>query len=239
MNELELFDFKDEYIYRFVPINRFSLDSIYSSGLYFGAPDSQNDPLDSYFHTNFSVGTDVLIPLNLELDKKLEEHKKEIRKTYGICSFSRIHSHILLWSHYADGAKGICLVFNRKELIKSLNDLNNKEFKIEEVRYNGLPTISLNQNNVRDFDLEKPLYHKMNEWEYEKEIRIFTKVIDEHRFFNFSPNCLVAIILGNRFERGINSRLICSIIQKHKYYSHLTVAKIFSPRGKYASIMTC
>jgi hypothetical protein len=103
-----------------------------------------------------------------------------------------------------------------------LNRLNKSNFIMEEVIYGKLPCFSLNQRNIPDEELIKPLYHKLVEWKYEKEVRIYTELTSSERFFKFSPSSLKAIIIGDRFEKGINHRMLSSILAKTNFDNIIT-----------------
>lgn len=49
---------------------------------------------------------------DLEFKNNLETFKKQVSERYGIVCFSAIYHDPVLWSHYADGHRGVALVFN-------------------------------------------------------------------------------------------------------------------------------
>lgn len=105
----------------------------------------------------------------------------------GIYSLSAIYDNILLYSHYTDGHKGFCLIF----------DQNNDFFK------NVLPvTYSPNYPNISDFDFfrdgdecTKLFLTKAPLWKYEQEFRII-----EHDkgagIYTFPEEALTGVIFG-------------------------------------------
>ena len=116
-----------------------------------------------------------------------------------------------MWSHYANGAKGICLIFDKKELIDSLKN-ENETVVSKDVNYNGLPVIMPLPNkkgNSIEFNMEDIIFNKQENWKYEDEVRIMciTKKKDEFeynekkRLLKFSESSLKGIILGERFEK--------------------------------------
>ena len=129
----------------------------------------------------------------------------------GISCFSEKYDEYLLWSHYADAAKGICFIFDKAELIDSLKKENNSLI-FRKVEYNGIPTISPKPKvkaHSFDFDLEEIIFNKRVNWKYEEEVRAMCKlkVKDEleddvkRRLFTFTEKSLKGIILGERFEK--------------------------------------
>ncbi len=218
MNRYKFFKHKPEYIYRFVPLNIYSIDTLISYGLYFGSPENQNDPWDCNFNVESTTpGSEDArkqygVP-NENLNTELENHLKELKSKYGICCFTKDYRNILLWSHYASGGKGLCLVFKRQQLLDSLNSSDNNIVKIKDVKYEEV-TFSINQKRIDREELEKPLYHKLKEWDYEKEVRLYSKFDDNNkRFLKFDPKSLKAIITGDKFGLGTNHRILAGILK--------------------------
>ncbi|MGD2035175.1 MAG: DUF2971 domain-containing protein [Bacteroidales bacterium] len=48
----------------------------------------------------------------------IQDIRLKTKGKYGICSFSTSNNDQKLWSHYADSSRGICLIFDKDELIK-------------------------------------------------------------------------------------------------------------------------
>ena len=57
------------------------------------------------------------MPLHVRV--KYEEALKHSLQTVGICSFSKARKNQLMWSHYADEHKGICIGFKEEYLRES------------------------------------------------------------------------------------------------------------------------
>ncbi len=86
-------------------------------------------------------------------------------RLHGVISFTESKSNLLMWSHYADGHKGLVLEFNPQN--NFFNDLNR-------VKYDSVISDHiLNSINIDDNDtFFKLFYIKSDEWIYEKEHRI-------------------------------------------------------------------
>lgn len=103
-----------------------------------------------------------------------------------------------MWSHYAKGHRGICLIFNAREQV--IGDAY-------AVRYsNEYPVIAIPDDPGHEF-LIKAVLTKPAEWQYEQEYRIVAREerLDDytdwepkaqHGFVNLSPNALAGVILG-------------------------------------------
>jgi len=162
-----------ELLFKFMPLNLFSLQTIINNTLYFNKPDLLNDPLDCQFEiqisnlNNFSKKTvdfikakrsiwnqkldsifkNVMLYNNQELQKEFltEFCRFDFNENHGICSFSQSMNDNLLWSHYANKAKGICIVFNKSELVNSINNrLEKSYYKLNDdfVRYEGVKKLN-------------------------------------------------------------------------------------------------
>lgn len=122
----------------------------------------------------------------------------------GIVCLSENNDDILMWSHYADGHKGICLVFD-KEII-----INDKRFIFDKVNYPE-DNLLISCKRFYEIYLQNPynIYEllfltKSLHWKYEKEWRILVsaKYIENNtedetdkRFF-ICNNMLTGIIFG-------------------------------------------
>ena len=94
---------------------------------------------------------------------------RDVARSFGVICFSKSWKNPLLWSHYADKHKGICLGF----------DVAHKY--VEPVRYRctrlpidirlNLPMGGLGQDEMREI-----FYTKFSGWRYEKELRVGTRL---------------------------------------------------------------
>lgn len=155
------------------------------------------DPL--LFNDPFEFGIGDIFSLNssgkLEL---LDKEKFLIREKYieninnaGVICYSNSDYNSLLWSHYADHHKGICLVFdvNNEERLKHLRkvEYSNKIFK---------PVFETDSHKKFE-ELVKIFTIKSEVWSYEQEYREIFYSKNSH---NPYPGKLVEVIFGCRSE---------------------------------------
>lgn len=117
-----------------------------------------NDPMEGLF--NYEAGT----------KKEYLDDIKEGKKRLRICSFSKDPKNILLWSHYADGFKGICIE------VEIDDNSNSSEFDLVEVEYES--TRVLFSNKAARLKGEMPrmiLSQKAKNWSVEKEVRALSR----------------------------------------------------------------
>ncbi len=141
-------------IYKFLSINAFTRDVLLTEKFYFGDWKNMNDPLEGFFQYSKDKLTDSNI-IDLYNSKNL----------YGVSCFSKTYRSILMWSHYADDHKGICVeVLIDEELCREKN--------IDIVEINYMKSIA----TIADpgADAKSLLSRKLFPWKYEKEIRLFS-----------------------------------------------------------------
>ncbi|PCH67924.1 MAG: hypothetical protein COC06_10520 [Bacteroidales bacterium] len=216
-----------KWLFKYMPFNLNTVKLLINSELWFGKPDIQNDPNEAEFILNYGKTVQEKSRYQFHIDEdfksiiketysgknyptgyeriKFEKQLKERTKEYlGICSMSIKLDDILMWSHYADCNKGICLVFNKEVLTEKLfgdkamvdysNTIANANFSI-----NG---------NFGELIYDTEFYFtKLDNWAYEKEfrfIRRFQELIpqkDINRTVSFPEDALIGVILGEKFPK--------------------------------------
>ena len=178
----------DDYLYfKFRKIDKHLIESLVSRELYFAKPDTLNDPFDcrldlekSFTHAASSATDAQATKLKeaLSSPKLLKQWETQF-SSVGICSFSLCSDETLLWSHYADQHKGVCLLYRFSQLF--LIDSKNRILGVSKVAYENdrltewLKSASLDQNDPDNFRNELTkiyLTAKSPAWKYEKEARI-------------------------------------------------------------------
>jgi len=139
--------------------------------------------------------------LSVELKKNIrttfQRWKESINKKYGVLCFSRSWKSPVLWSHYADKHKGICLGFDTPDTL------------LKKVIYKGerLPSDvkkELNEGNLNGRVEEKLLITKFEHWQYEEEERVILPLDKAYKekelyFVNFCDNLKIKeVIVGAR-----------------------------------------
>jgi hypothetical protein len=138
-----------------------------------------------------------LIPCDLSDPRHLHAvlaTRDEMTRNRGLLCFSRSWTNPLLWAHYSDKHRGMCLGFDIPE-----SDVVRRVDYVE----NRLPW----EQPTQGF-MTKLLWTKFKPWSYEDEVRAFVtreEQEDGHYFFNFEDNLkLKEVIVGHRchVERG-------------------------------------
>lgn len=103
---------------------------------------------------------------------------KEVRNNALISCFSKRYDSILMWSHYGDKHKGICIEFDRpdKDFLDVKYSRKRCRFDLEDTTRRVLGYMLSNEEvDVNDKGLirciSKPFIVKSLDWQYEEEIR--------------------------------------------------------------------
>lgn len=144
-----------------------------------------NDPFDlcplDTSHPSISKATDALI--------------SELWNTKAILCFSRNWDNLLLWSHYGDAHKGICLGFDIPEREPGTN------YDTDVLYQPNLLQISGPQDVNSDLADRLPRT-KHESWSYEQEVRMFVDLTDppdadKRHWFEFGPSLVLKeVIIG-------------------------------------------
>ena len=192
------------YVYKYRKLETFTENIFSKNEIWFEKPVNFNDPFDCKYSYEEIPNVDLMkqyIQKNfkniniedLDLNKykeliyaKLNKELKEIISNDGLSCFSKNNDNILMWSHYADSHKGVCIKFDM------LSDLDFFMIPIEIVYKDEYPKFDiLNSENENLYDSIYKI--KANCWKYEEEVRIRKKKSGLH---NFNKNCLTDIYFG-------------------------------------------
>lgn len=110
------------------------------------------------------------------INKSDESAYDEMIQSFRVCCFSRSNDNLLLWAHYAENHKGICLEYDVTEESFSTQFIPVKYSKLVPVlervqRYpSGHPSAGSLAVNVKDGSADVFLT-KSEDWAYEQELR--------------------------------------------------------------------
>ena len=181
--------------------NEYELDNIMQGQIWLSIPAEFNDPYDSMIN----IDLDEILKKYLEADKEIiqqynslsrgdkrkarryiekEKAKLEkdinkeleiLRESFGIACFSESYDSLLMWSHYADYHRGICLEYSFEE-IKNIAPFCPV---IYTDRFENLVNyVDIKQDEVSD-DAIKLFMTKSKDWSYENEWRIIDTLVED------------------------------------------------------------
>ena len=179
------------YKYRALSNPESALDILLNQRLYCSYYSELNDPFEGLFIETIPFPLERILPLSflgftppdkLNLTKSVDDLPWDSKDQIRICSLSASSSNILLWSHYAEGHKGIAI-----EL-----DVSGLEEMIHKVRYTD--ELANYSSELIPFPSTKELFtSKTKHWKYESEYR----VLYEGNYFNISGR-ITRILMGSR-----------------------------------------
>jgi len=193
--------------FRFRRINQHLIDSLVDPGLYFAKTDSLNDPFDcridlkqSFARAASSTSGDRKKWLSRFLDTpSFFENWKAVFDSFGVCCFSSVTDETLLWSHYADNHKGVCLAY-RLPTAFLLDPLLRLTAGVA-VDYKSEPLTEWLKNGSFDMEMDSfikavvliCLRTKSPAWAYEKEARI---IRSGHGVYKIRGDFLTQVCFG-------------------------------------------
>lgn len=97
-----------------------------------------------------------------------------LRENTWICSLSKIKDSLLMWSHYANKHKGVCVELNMTHVIKYLDGrygtvVNNVGIEVQYKDIVQKPDYFKNFQNYHEYQIST----KGKDWEYEQEWRLY------------------------------------------------------------------
>lgn len=175
------------YKYRGIQGFRFFTDIVLKKRLYAAPYFDLNDPMEGRYLYSQSGGA-----IDEDMRRLLKGEKEKVR----ICSLSRDPNNELMWSHYAEGHKGVAVGV----------EVNRKKYEVKPIQYNGLHQLGL--HNFHGNSAIDVLSHKLDVWQYEKEERVFVR--DNRQYVNVKVK---EVICGSRMSNQ-DKGFITDLIEK-------------------------
>lgn len=233
-------------LYKFHRINEYLTSLIENNSFWFSKPTEYNDPFDMQFSGNLKSTTEdsklmqKSIKLNIQseyeniseedlsalisqfstlidVDKTINDVLTLILHRFGICCFTESVDNLLMWAHYTDSHKGVCLEFDEDTLVKI-----EKSWLVKIKYSNDFPIV--NETN----DIEKALLTKSKCWEYENEFRLLSH---KQGIVTFPKEALRSIIFGAKADKSEVDRIIKLVNQSG--YKNIVFKKAKIDERKY------
>jgi hypothetical protein len=125
-----------------------------------------------------------------EFRKAMKKTKAQISKTKGLLCFSKSWKNPVVWGHYADKHRGICLGFEVSgDILQKVNYVKER-----------LPRPAVLDEEF----MKKVLFTKFDHWQYEQEYRMYIDLEEEINgiyYAEFSDQiCLKRVIVGEQSD---------------------------------------
>jgi hypothetical protein len=201
------------YRYRSLNNGKFDreLNAIKASYLWCSAYMDLNDPMEGSFSSSKLLRQSARYR---EIKNAIIDNKAAIRMS----SFSEVFDHELMWAHYADQFKGICIGYSLRKLLENLGN------EIEFVRMfysEKVPLVSYSTNDPVTL-AKMVLSYKNYRWLYEREWRMFA---NRGRTDYFKESCVTHVYLGARMNPEYRNRLIAELTPLGIKTSEMSVDK--------------
>lgn len=221
------------FVYKYQPVSLPTLSNLQSQIIYFCAPSNFNDPYDCAIAARIARLTDeeiqelrklFLADANPAMEdelRRLEDNRlrgfveqrteqvvealrRERRNTIGIACFTEKKDNLLMWSHYANRGRGICLEFDTTfdpfTLMRRVNYVEH---------YPALNALRLLNRADRESHVDL-FCTKSSDWSYEHEWRsIHSEAGTEWRY---DADALKAIYFGPEIDRT-HLGVVCQVVQ--------------------------
>lgn len=198
-------------LYKYYRLNQNFINTLEGWYLWFDSFDNYNDPYEGKCNVQTKYTNDEIIEwirkiggvrpsnkaaLSLFLHDFPEILKDKINnaaKETKVCCFSKKNDDLLMWAHYADSYRGICVEFDTIKLAESLSLLLlpvKYEKKYPTVDYLHHPQDTINQMVLTKADV----------WGYEKEYRFIVPYCSTNKI-SFDSRALKSIVVGCQCDK--------------------------------------
>jgi hypothetical protein len=191
-------------LYRYMPASDNAISSILDEDIYMVPATKMNDAFEgAAYGINSSVAS----------------NQQEIRRIQNeIClkSFSYAKNSNLMWSHYGDAHKGICIGYDCRKVDKNI--------------ISHLYPVQYSNTRFSNVDMQKVASHaflflrKSTDWKYEKEFRLIYKNSELRNENKIALNCISEITFGLRADPQ-QIELVKSLIQRSDIVLYRTKQK--------------
>lgn len=193
-----------QHLYKYRKFSERTLDILRKKQLYFPTAEKLNDP----FEFEFALTSDRIN--GLPIDRESMAAAKQSMKQYGVLALGEDPSVVLMWSHYADEHKGLCLGFTRTDT----NELGEYDKSYPVIYSAALPTFTPEQLTDPQH-VGKALTTKADYWSYEQEWRMISR--EGGNAIEF-PGDLTSVTFGFRMPDAQRKQVIAILGDSVDYF---------------------
>lgn len=207
-------------------------DMLVNSQFYLRRPSDFNDPFECRFQfgkladtvqlfdylvkTAIEQGHDVSVSEGIAtgmlasgrdgMEKVAKQSTIDRFQLLGIFCFAENYRNMLMWSHYGESHKGVCVEFNVKLGLRTLG-------LCRKVDYGGvMPTLDYPELDGKELLL--PLFGKSEPWSYEQEWRLVIPS-GAHQHIDFPPQAVTSVIYGCAVT-DVTKDLVSKLLEERK-----------------------
>ena len=233
-------------LYKFRGPDEFTKKLIQNSAIYHSSPLNFNDPFDCQLTVDttntFAELVDFIVRNNPGLKLKearaqakswqqspveFRQFMNEVARTtfsrHGVACYALNPDSLLMWSHYANSHRGVCLRFDVLEDVSPFSPLF-------PVRYEETYPVLNHIRNNNGAVVTRLLTTKGKQWEYEEEWRVVKMA--ETGNHGFAPRALKEIIFGVNAQPKFIDDIVTLVKANTKYKVMLTKAYVSKTQFK-------
>lgn len=194
-------EFSEEPLYSFRPVNKYSISDLIKNEITMADPYTFNDPFDTPLFCHLDLRR-AIIKKNSEYDiKPMIDAYKHFKVRCFVKHIERSRKqpfeNQLMWSHYADSHRGICI---RYKFDKEINIEDEKKLMFSNW-YNEVYKKEIKPDDPKSLDLRFLLATKEKCWHYENEARLVhfdPSCTDKYKPISIKESKIEAIFFGCR-----------------------------------------
>lgn len=233
-------------LWKYRPNNKFTDDVFVSQVLYFPTPPQLNDPFDCQIQPVVATPTEIAVWVQQHnpgasvqqlqnviahatsnpnaFRKDINEVMRKHIDKLGVCSFTTNPDHPLMWAHYTESHKGLCLGFDVTQ---------DPGLFLVPLRVNYSPTYPLYNHLTQSKQMaEFVLSAKSNHWAYEDEWRVMKHQMPANQKYTFKPQALREVIFGYNMDTKERKRL--KLLARQYGFKHVTFKRAIITETSYA-----
>jgi hypothetical protein len=204
MAEIKTF-IEPRYLYRYRSLatqRKFDreLKALDEPHLWFSGFDEMNDPMEGLFSASPRASIHALY-------RTTRRDILDRTSSLGICSFSETNFHEIMWAHYADQFRGICVEYQVSKLLKELD----QNVHLVRMVYSELEPTMFQQAIGDKAFAEKVLSSKNYRWAYEQEWRALS---NSKGRVDIKESCIHSVYLGIGIEDDHKNRIVQLLQEK-------------------------
>lgn len=227
-------------LFKYRKFDKGCLELFLNRQLWYASPASLNDPFEG--ESSFNEVLDAVwrnYPFPVETREIYRQKiETQLAKT-GVCSFSKARKNQLMWSHYADEHKGVCIGFREQLLrpkgsnIAAIDVTYQDDYPFKEIIerfhfYEKYPGAN-NRESVAGDILYSVLATKYSSWKYERERRL---VFCRSEAKEFEPKAVNSVAFGLRMNERDKQTLRAMLSSSD--WSHIKWFQAVKSKTKYA-----
>jgi len=175
-------------LFKYRPLNPYTVDLIREGNLWFSNLDTLNDPFEGDYYypddvikaiskdSKFKAGDDLVG----RVTRYLDEYRKALKREFYVLSLSNIKDDILMWSHYADQHNGVVVEIEMPDKPEHLGEsspnglISVRDSILQKVKYSRDP-VFYDPSGSNEDEYSNVITSKTTQWKYEEEYRVIIR----------------------------------------------------------------